>query len=505
MRNTTLSDRFQYQLIPALFTFVASFIVALLLVFVFNMRTLFLLAFVGGIALILIFFLSGNTRLFSLLGLMLVIPLDLSKRFMMWPHFGGEVAIRIEATDVFLLALIFYWFRDLAARRLNKIHVPSAAIWWALLATWAVICLPFIFYRTLAMFEIIRMVKLFILCIVISNIVTRRRQFEFIVAILLLGALVQALYGLLQYVGLDLGLESLGQLGNVVTEQVGTRTASRVGAMLGHPNLLASYLIQLLPLAFILLFVPISNLYKLFCVIVLLPGISALVLTLSRAAWLGFALAIMILLGFTFIDPRMKRKYMAMKMVVILSLLVLGVVFSGPVIQKFTASQPSSIDVRIIWMKISKEMILDHYFIGLGLNSYELHYKGYDNSEIMWAGDRAPVVHNIYLLVWSEQGTVGFLLWMTILIVIYRMWFRNLRCKDEVLLAVNMGAMAGITAALTQGFLDWGLRQSQVLRVFWTLVGLIAAVYYWNQVHEADPPPTEADQGETTPELSAQP
>jgi putative inorganic carbon (HCO3(-)) transporter len=464
-----------------------------LLVFTLNSRAIIALAFVGGLGMLLVFYLSGNVRLCCLLGVIFAGPLDLSKRFMPFPHFGGEWAVRIEATDIFIALLVAYWAADFSRGRVKSVRVPNPAVWWGAMTALAVLLLPLVFYRTLAVYEIIRMLKMILLAVVLANEVARTKQVEYVVAALFAGALIQSVYGIMQrFAGLNLPLEKLGQLSQTTTEQIGIQTASRVGAMLGHPNMLAAYLILILPLACAILFGQAHVRLKALGMATLLLGSMTLVLTLSRAAWFGYSAGLALCMAVSFLHPRLRYQALPLRVVAIVALAAIGLLLSGQIISKFTLSNPWSVDARWKWLEIAWKMIKAHPILGVGLNGYTFVFDNYDTSGIPW-GDMRPPVHNIYALTWAEQGIIGLFLFAATILSIMKLGIKNLACKDNLMLAVGLGLWAGLCAVLVQGLADWTLRSNAVMRTFWTSIGVMTAIYYgsWQSAVTGRVPPPQ--------------
>ncbi|MEW6605998.1 MAG: O-antigen ligase family protein [bacterium] len=397
--------------------------------------------------------------------------------------------MRIEATDLFLVILYAYLIKDFITRRLS-IQIPAVAIFWLLLIILGLGSIIFSPYRTMAAYEIICMTKMLLLFICLVNYGKTRKQIKLVVVSLMIGVFLQIIYGLLQYfTGLNLNLERLGQAPEMFTEELGMRSASRIGAMLGHPNLFAGYLVMLLPLALTLIFVQISIWYKALCIAILVFGEVALILTLSRGGWISFAIAVMVIL---FLHPTISRQRIIAGIFILCFVLVLGSLFSGTIIQKFILSDPASVDSRIECMYIAWRMIQSNFWLGTGLNSFTFVMPDYDYSGIPW-GEMNPPVHNIYLLIFAEQGIFGFLLFLSICFMVIRVGILNLKGKDNLLNAINVGLLAGFIAILVQGLVDWNLRVNVTVRVFWTLAALLFAIHFWNQKQESDNPQRHRD------------
>jgi len=421
--------------------------------------------------------LSGNARLFFLMGLILSLPLDLSKYFKPYPHFGGEWAIRIEASDLFLVVLLGYWLVEVIGKKRKPFRFPAEAFFFVVLLVSSLLLAYFSMYKTLAFYEIIRMVKVGLLYLLLVNTVRSKSQLRVVILALLAGALLQCIYGLMQYSGISFGLERLGESGISATELIGRETASRVGAMLGHPNMFASYLVMLLPFSLTLLFVPGPFLQRSLAGAVMVTGSVALVLTLSRGGWIGFAFGVVAVYFMATVLRRLRLKGIGIRVALLVMLGSVGFAFFGKIMDKFTLSDPGSVSSRWELMEIAYKMIKENPWFGVGLNAFTFVMEDYDQSGIVW-GKMLPPVHNIYLLLWSEQGSLVFAAIVLLLLTVLVSSFRNLRCRDPYLLAANVGLGIGFLSVLIQALADWTLKANTVQRVFWTFAALIAVIRY---------------------------
>nr|WP_254914485.1 hypothetical protein [Sphingobium sp. Z007] len=139
-------------------------------------------------------------------------------------------------------------------------------------------------------------------------------------------------------------------------------------------------------------------------------------------------------------------------------------------------------------------MVRDHPLLGVGLNSFVQHLPGrtaYGGTEALTRtfGANWPVVHDIYLLIWAEQGTIGFACFLAMLIGLLRTSWRNAkRCADPWLHALNVGALAGLCANLLDGLGSFFLRQMPGARLFWVIAAIIVAIDIWQRRNGAERP-----------------
>ena len=440
--------------------------------------------------------LSGNPRLACLWGLMLTAPLELSKRFMTRPHMGGEAAFRVELVDFFLVALLLFLLRDIWRGQRHGLRMPGCLLWWGLLMALGMMAVVLGPFRVTSMHEVVRMGKIVVLVVVVVNEVVRLSQIRHVAAALLAGVAVQSVTAILQYVtGGRLGLEALGEADQKTIDALAEATlragekVHRVGGLIGHANLLAAFLALLLPIAVGLLFTSIKRRWKALCVVTLLLGQAALVLTLSRSGWIAFVASAGGALALSYFHTRMRRRYPLWRVgIVIVSIVVAGAL-SGPIATRLFRSDPGAVQVRIEWLETAWKMIQEKPVFGFGLNTYVFSQAPYtkegSNEGLQKKhGDYWPVVHNTYAITWAEQGTVGIVIFLILHGHILWVGVTNLRTKNDVAFAVNAGAMSGVVAVMIDGMASFFLRVPDCARMFWIAVSLIYAVRYWRLLNE---------------------
>jgi O-antigen ligase len=220
---------------------------------------------------------------------------------------------------------------------------------------------------------------------------------------------------------------------------------------------------------------------------VLAMALLALLLTLSRSGWLAFALAVPIVMGLMLREQRLRQRALAGSMIALAAGLIGALAFAPSIIRRFTQSDPGAVDFRWDWMGVAWAMVRDHPMMGVGLNSFVLHLPGrtiHGGTEGLTRsfGANWPVVHDIYLLIWAEQGTIGFACFFALLAGLLNTAWRNARhCADPLLFALNAGALAGLCANILDGFGSFFLRQMPGARLFWILAAIIVAIQVWQR------------------------
>ena len=255
-------------------------------------------------------YLSRNPRLVFLLGMVITAPFAMSISFMREVHAGGALSLGIDLMDFFLAALIAFIVRDFVAGRRHGLRLSRISAWWLGLTAIGVLAAITGPYSMLSWFEVVRMLKCWLLFVVIINECVRERHFAHVVTALACGVAINVAIAVAQHtIKGTLGLEALGEPDSESLEfaswavYLKDDAVFRVAGLMGHPTVLAAYLAMTLPIFLGQLFTDGHWRYKLFLAIVSTGGLACLVLTQSRSAWLSFAAAFTCLMAALFVFP----------------------------------------------------------------------------------------------------------------------------------------------------------------------------------------------------------
>jgi len=211
-------------------------------------------------------------------------------------------------------------------------------------------------------------------------------------------------------------------------------------------------------------------------------------LTYSRGGWLGFGLALMIMVLF-----RRKFLFFALILVAILALYFMPQMRAVRNIKLGQGSVPSvtqrtdqqhwfaqlmtTLDHftgggmgRGGFWREAWHMIMDYPILGAGLNTYSKLGEGY---KINWGG----YPHNCYLHIAAETGLLGLAGFVWMLAVFFRNSFRNLsRIRDPVLNCLLLGYLAGFSGFMLQSFVDTNIYSVQLGVLFWLILAMIVKI-----------------------------
>ncbi|MBE6611704.1 MAG: hypothetical protein E7632_04335 [Ruminococcaceae bacterium] len=244
----------------------------------------------------------------------------------------------------------------------------------------------------------------------------------------------------------------------------------RVVSTFENPNVLAEYLIMVLPLIFAMFLISGSGRVKLS--MVLAGGIvgGCLIYTWSRGAWLGFLIGIMIFL------LMFSKHTMTVLLFGSLGIPFLPFILPESITQRFLSIGnlgDSSTSYRVnIWRGVGG-MLKDYWAtgIGIGTDSFREVYPLYSLSGI----ESAPHSHNLYLQILTEIGVVGLVVFLAVLFIYAQSCFSLHMTEKRREKLVSAAIFCGMLSVLAQGMTDYIWYNYRVFLMFWLMLGLGAA------------------------------
>ena len=123
--------------------------------------------------------------------------------------------------------------------------------------------------------------------------------------------------------------------------------------------------------------------------------------------------------------------------------------------------------------------IKDHFWLGIGYNNDSVVMPAYRKIAIKRTGHRfqnnaGTGVHNIYLQTWLNYGLIGFLGYLSIILIFLaqsiRTLFRTTRFSFEN--SIVWGSIAGVCGFMVAGFFENNFRDGEVQAMLLILMGL---------------------------------
>lgn len=297
---------------------------------------------------------------------------------------------------------------------------------------------------------------------VMINTVKEKKDFNIVVTVLVFTATLVALYGLYQYV---VGVEIEAAWVDLENNP-GMRT--RVYSVFNNPNILAEYLVMIIPLAVSLFWYTKKLSKKIIFLGLTLIMVLALVLTQSRGGWLGFAFSALVFI--LLIEKRL--------LLTLIPISIGGIFFLPDSIMNRILSignlSDSSNAYRITMWEITLDIIRDNWVAGVGFG--HLPFKQTFETYIR----TMPTfhAHNTYLQQAAEMGIPGIVAFLLFLFILFKYGIKNLiKQEDKYIRVMAAGVLAGLGGVLFHGLVENVLYLPRIIITFWIMVSLILTLF----------------------------
>jgi len=398
--------------------------------------------------------------------LILNIPLQVGNHFFYQEaaeKFGSIGGLEISLSNIALALLYFGWLiqgpsRGLNQRSRSKVTVPALLLVvsyaFSLLVATDVI---------LGIFEVWKVLELFLLYVYIANTVTSRDDMLFVVRLLLIGLIIEASLMLAQAAGLvgDFNLWGL----RAKTDLDGS---GRISGNMGSPNLAASYLAMSMTVALGVMFARVTRADKFLSGVGLGMATIPLISTMSRGGWIAFCVGVSVIAMSYGLRNRLKAVASAL-----LFIIVLAIPFAAQIQERLSGDDYGAAASRIPLNKIAFLMIEDHPLFGVGANNFPVAMAPYVSRGFL--GEFLYTVHNKYLVVCAETGIWGLIAFVWLLIAIIYQGLRCARLHDPLLSALAVGFTAAVLGLMAHMFFDV-FREGSAYRLLWIFGGLGVAM-----------------------------
>ena len=297
---------------------------------------------------------------------------------------------------------------------------------------------------------------------VMINSVKEKKDFNIIVTILVFTATLVALYGLYQYlVGVEVDKAWLD-----VENNPGITT--RVYSVFNNPNILAEYLVMIIPLSVSLFWFSKKLSKKIIFLGTTLIMVLALVLTSSRGGWIGFAFSALV-----FILLIEKRLLLSLIPISLGGLFLLPDTIINRILSIGNLADSSNA-YRITMWEITLDIIKDHWLAGVGFG--HLPFKQTFETYIR----TMPTfhAHNTYLETAAEMGIPGLVAFLLFLFVLFKYGIKELiRQDDRYIRVMAAGALSGLAGVLFHGLVENILYLPRIIFTFWIMVSLVLTLF----------------------------
>ena len=227
---------------------------------------------------------------------------------------------------------------------------------------------------------------------------------------------------------------------------------------------------------------PKKSLTGLLLLVAVIGLLFALEMTLTRASWIGFAVSAAVMLTLT-----TSRRTILMVLVFAIPLILASAILlqQKRSIGFFDRQDQSTSWREIVWREgfdllVSKPR---HLVFGVGADSI----KGYWKQWGLFDNGRQPIghMHSNPLQIALERGVPTLLVWLILLGLYVRMLWRRIRSSDfdneDFPRGLALGALGGTIGFFTSGLVHYNWGDSEVVTVFYFIMGLCLVVERTNQ------------------------
>lgn len=259
-------------------------------------------------------------------------------------------------------------------------------------------------------FQILLLIKLSSLLLLYLLIVNKILKVQDLIKIILIVMSFEALLGTYQFIfQSDLGLHFLGepflssetpQLARMVVNE---QTFIRAYGTFPHPNVFAGFLVTSFFLTF--LYKPKKEYFRHILFLILFLG---LLVSFSRAAFLGLVLGLLLLSiwKFQFLKKKMPKLNYKKQTLLLALIIVLVPIFLFWISRFSSFFDDGSLKERIDGIVIAIQMFIEHPW-GVGINHFTLFMDEVSSKELLPWGYQP--VHNVFILMLAEAGVIGLL------------------------------------------------------------------------------------------------
>jgi len=300
----------------------------------------------------------------------------------------------------------------------------------------------------------------------------KRRAVRQLVSGLAISSSVIAVYGIMQHYGLDFMKWGPGA------------EVARSGSTLGNPCFLGAYIVLVIPLTISLAFCGQSSFrLRLMCSVASILMFFSLLFTFTRAAWLAFVAALILLFALNYrsiFQKALQRKNLIIAAVCVL-VIATGLFLMSGLSKPYLSRLESSFNLkegsgfgRLILWKHTLPMILERPVLGWGPDTFSLVFPRFMTPEFEKIMSRRAIAndaHNRLLQISASSGVVSVFIYLWIIILFFwRVFPHALRASDVFERRLIQGILAGCFAYLFQLMFNSSLLPADA--IFWIFAGI---------------------------------
>jgi len=328
--------------------------------------------------------------------------------------------------------------------------------------------------KLFAAFDLFALGTSILIFIYAASEIRQQSELRMVLGLLIFSAAVQGAIALAQYLtGSSLGLDFFGAAKKLYGYP-GLEVVSRVGGLIGHPNNLALFFDQMLPVSLSLLFCPMRGGTRFFLAVAVFLQLAGLSVTFSRGGIIGSGLGV---LGLAVFHGARRVGLMRAFFLTMAGVCVLAAVLTvvpNP-IEKGLSRSERTVHGRVLLTDIALTMIRHHPLFGVGLNNFTHASRQYDSTREQIVSSWNSPVHNLFLFIAGEIGLVGLICFVVFFVQVMTGLIPAMRAPDPFISGVGGGLFFGLMAFLIHPQVDYSIWTQN--RPLWFFLGLAICVW----------------------------
>ncbi len=453
----------------------AGALVALAVWKILALESRYAMAVVGGI-LVLCFAMMAIYRIedFLLYALIFNIPFSrFAKWFFPQEEYVAAQGIMLGLAELLILLAYGVWFSQVFIAKKEPLPKIQRIDYFILLLIVAQVMSLFgASYKTLGFFDIIYNIKHFLIYFFIAHKV-KRCHLKWIIVILLFAIFVESSLAFYERLTGNIGLGI--SKGNIAHDKFGTQPKVpgieeiRAAGTTNDSHTLGLYYSLLLPIPFVLM----TSQYlrphiRLMLSCILIFGIIGLIITFSRSAWLGFAIAATFAMGIIIFSWKEFSSLFITLIIVIVVSFLYPQAYEYLFVRLFKA--PFEIlETRFEMNRSALSIWREHFLFGCGTANYTVVI---NNPNVTEYDPRGLPVHNVFLQLASEIGLFGVTTFYAILLLAIHHCWKFLKCDDFLIRGLALAILMALLAYILDGLTDPMFKSSVVYAQLWTYIAL---------------------------------
>ncbi|MBT3602067.1 MAG: hypothetical protein HN521_03280, partial [Candidatus Latescibacteria bacterium] len=282
-------------------------------------------------------------------------------------------------------------------------------------------------------------------------------------------------------------------------------SAGLPSATLGYRNIAAMYLIQVLPFAMVL-FALAKTRYVTLCSGIAIPLMGACIIyTRTRGAWLGLAIALLLVGFWAYWPARQKTERVFHKpkwqviaicaLLITLAFLPSGLAKQGPqsIDEKKTTVTTAINSIlqkggdrgRLRTWRNTLQMIQERPTLGVGLGNWSVYYPHYDQGELVTFQVSPERPHNTLLALFSEIGFIGLICFLWFWVATVKMGYQLIQSSDCSRRWIAAAGLTSFIAITIHSMFSFPFERATPTVFFWLIPGLFVVLQNQTRLHSA--------------------